>query len=280
MRVLRDLRLFTKLLILVEIKSQPRIKLRDLAQKLEITAQGVSEYLKLMVNENLTSKTNGDYRLTQQGVEFLHKNMSELKTFVDSSIQNLNIINACTAIAGEDLDNGDRVSLEMVDGELVAYKAKGMKPGKASSEGQILYSAKAGEEVAIVDLKGIVEFDYGTITILELPSILIGGSRALDLDKVKFKLKSIKFNKIVVADVIGKNLFNKLRIKPDVEFSPVPAALEAAQKGLNVLLATPTDMLANTIAMIEESNSKLKKKVKYKTIPLAELCVNKSKSEI
>ncbi len=266
MQVLRDLRSFTKLLILVELKSQPRVKLRDLAVKLDITIQGVSEYLKLMVQENLITKINGDYRITQQGVEFLHKNMSELKTFVDTSIKDLNIINACTAVAGEDLDENDNVSLFMEDGELVARKTK-----RSNSQGVILYSAKKGEEVANVDLDGIVEFKYGTIIILELPSILSGGSRALDLDKVKSVLRAIKYDKLVISDVIGKNLFNKLRLKPDIEFSAVPAAMEAALKGLNVVLSTPTEMLANTIAFIEEKNSKMKNKIKYKVIPLSKI---------
>jgi putative transcriptional regulator len=256
-------------LILVEIKSQPRIKLRDLAHKLDITAQGVSEYLKLMVQENLIAKINGDYRLTQQGVEFLHKHMSELKSFVDTSIKDLNIINACTATAGEDLNSGDKVNLIMHNGELVAKKMK--KKDKTKSQGVILYAARSGEEVAIVELEGIIEFMYGTIIIIELPSILIGGSRALDLKKVKKVLNSIKYDKLVVSDVIGKNLFNKLRIKPDIEFSAVPAAIEAALKGLNVVLATPTEMLANTISFIEDKNSKMKNKIDYRVIPLTEI---------
>jgi putative transcriptional regulator len=273
MNVLRDLRSITKLLILVELKSQPRIKLRDLAHKLDITVQGVSEYLKLMIHENLISKINGDYRLTQQGVEFLHTNMSELKSFVDTSISELNIINACTAVAGEDLNSGDKVSLLMHDGELIATKMK--KNDRSKSHGEILYDARFGEEVAIVELEGIIEFKYGKITILELPSILVGGSRALDLKKVKRVLRSIKYDKIVFSDVIGKNLFNKLRIKPDIEFSAIPAAIEAALKGLNVILTTPTEMLANTISFIEEKNSKMKNKVDYSVIPITELEMRK-----
>jgi putative transcriptional regulator len=219
-----------------------------------------------MLHENLIVKINGDYRLTQQGVEFLHKNMSELKSYVDNSIKGMTIINACTAIAGMDLAEGEAVGLVMEGGELVAKKAK-----TAKSQGVALYAVKSGEEVAIVDLDGIVEFDYGTIILLELPSILLGGSRALDLKKVKNKIKTVEYDKLVVSDAIGKNLFNKLRIKPDIEFSPVPAAIEAAQKGLNVLLSTPTEELANTISIIEENNSKLKNKIKYSIIPLNEL---------
>lgn len=269
MQVLRDLRSFTKLLILVEIKSQPRTKLRDLAHKLDITIQGVSEYLKLMIQDNLILKFDGEYRLTQAGVEFLHKNMSDLKNFVDTNIKELDIINSCTAIAMEDLKKDDHVGLWMEKGELVAKKIK--KGKKPKSQGVILYSAMKGEEVAIVDLDGIVEFNYGTITILELPSILTGGSRTLDIKKVKNVLKSIKYDKIVISDVIGKNLFNKLRIKPDIEFSAVPAAIEAALKGLNVVLAVATEMLANTISFIEEKNSKMKHKVKYSVIPVNRL---------
>jgi putative transcriptional regulator len=250
----------------VEIKSQPRIKLRDLAQKLDITIQGVSEYLKLMLQDNLLMKIDGEYRLTQTGVEFLHKNMSELKNFVDTSIKDLHIINACTAIAGEDLKKDDRVGLVMKNGELVAKKTK-----NAKSKGVILYSANKGEEVAIVELDGIIEFEYGNIIILELPSIFMGGSRAIDLEKVKKVIKNIKFDKLVVSDAIGKSLFNKLRMKPDIEYSAVPASIEAALTGLNVLLVTPTEMLANTISFIEEKNSKMKNKVNYRVIPISEI---------
>jgi putative transcriptional regulator len=251
-------------LILVEIKSQSRLKLRDLAEKLDITVQGVSEYLKLMIQENLLIKFNGDYRLTQNGVEFLHKNMSELKNFVDINIKKMDIINACTAVAGEDLAKDDRVGLVMENGTLFARRIE-----KPKSSGIILYSAKEGEEVAIVDLEGIVEFDYGTITILELPSILDGGTRALDLKKIKKLIEEIEFEKIVIADIIGKNLFSKLRLKPDIEYSPIAAAIEAAQKGLNVLMTIPTEMMANTISIIEDNNSKLKNKINYTVIPLS-----------
>jgi putative transcriptional regulator len=253
-------------LILVEIKSQPRIKLKDLAEKLDITVQGVSEYLKLMIQDNLVIKINGDYRITQIGVEFLHKNMSELKSYIDNSIKDLDIINACTAVAGEDLKKDERVGLVMEKGTLIAKKAK-----RSKSSGMILYSAKAGEEVAIVDLDGIVDFKYGEITILELPSILNGGTRPLNLKKIEKLIKKIKYDKIVVADIIGKNLFRKLKITPDIEFSAVPATIEAAQKGLNVLLTTPSDMLASTILIIEKNNSKSKNKIKYSIIPLSEI---------
>ena len=86
MQVLRDLRAFTKLLILLEIKKQPRLKLRDLAMKLDVTVQGVSEYFKLMTNERLIERIAGEQRVTQNGVEFLHKNMTGLKKFIDENM--------------------------------------------------------------------------------------------------------------------------------------------------------------------------------------------------
>ena len=266
MQVLRDLRSFTKLLILAEIKSQPRSKLKDIAAKLDITVQGASEYLKLMIKENLIVKTNGEHRLTQAGVEFLHKNMSELKSFVDSNIKELNIIDSCTAIAFEDLKKGDVVGLEMLNGMLVAKNNK-----KPKSKGKVLYSVKEGEDVVIVNLTGIVEYDYGKLIILELPTSLAGGSKAVVLKKIKLLVKENMPDKIAITNPVGQVIFNKIGLKPDIEFSSLTSSLEAAQRGLNVMLATSTDAITDTISFIEDFNSKTKNKIEYNVIPKIEI---------
>lgn len=266
MKVLRDLRSITKLLILVEIKSQPRLKLRDIAKKLDITIQGASEYIKIMIHENLIVKINGEHRLTQTGVEFLHKNISELKNFVDSSIKELNIINSCTAIASEDLKKDELVSLEMENGMLIAKRAKSTK-----SKGIVLYNAKSGEDVVIINLTGIVDYDYGEITIVELPKSLEGGSRSVINKKVKNVFSQNKPDRIAISDPVGYVIVKNMGLNPDIEFSPLTASLEAAQRGLNVMLTTSTDSLANTISFFEDFNSKTKNKIKYSVIPLKDI---------
>ncbi len=264
MQILRDLRAFTKILILVELKAQPRSKLRDLASKLDITIQAVSDYLKLMTRENLIVKINGEHRLTQAGVEFLHKNMADLKDFIDSNIKELNLIESCVALAHDDLKKGDEVGLYMEQGLLVA---KPIPNKRSKSRGIVLYDARSGDDVAIMDLSGIVEFDYGVLTILELPSTLEGGSREVDLEKLKKIIKTKNPDKLAITDLVGYVVFKKINKRPDIEFSSSTAALEAVQKGLNVLIATSSENTASTITKVEEFNSKTKNKINYSAIP-------------
>ena len=279
MRVLRDLRIFTKLLILLELKSQPRIKMHEIASRLDVTIQAVSEYIKIMINENLIMKINGQYKLTQEGVEFLHKNISELKEFLDLKINDLDIINVCTAIADERLKKGSDVNLLMEDGILIArskiqksektYKTK--KESDSKSSGVVLFNAKKGDDVAVMNLKGIIEYDYGSLIILTLPPSTDGGSKLVSLNKFKNIITENKPDRIAIYDLVGYSLLTKLKMKPDIEFSSLPASIEAVQKGFNVLLLTSSETLSEIISQIENINSQRKNIIQYSVIPWKEI---------
>ena len=266
MQVLRDLRAFTKLLILLEIKKQPRLKLRDLAMKLDVTVQGVSEYFKLMTNERLIERIAGEQRVTQNGVEFLHKNMTGLKKFIDENMHDLDIINVCTAFAAENLNSGDKVGLVMQNGELSAGKKLASR-----SKGTVLYQVKKGDEVAIFNLEGIIEFDYGKLTIIELPSSMSGGSIMVDNGKVHHFIKNKSNFKIAVFDLVGLNIIKKLNFQPDIQFSVFSGTIEAMQKGLNVILLITSDSLPNIISELEKLNSRTKEKLSYDIISQEEI---------
>jgi putative transcriptional regulator len=218
-----------------------------------------------MTKENLIIKKNGEYKLTNEGVEFLHTNISELKEFVDMKITNLNIIDVCTAIAAEDLLAGEPVNLFMSNGTLVA-KNKLENASGAKSSGEILYDTKKGHDVAVVNLSGIIEYDYGNLTILTLPSTTEGGSKLVSVTKFKDLLTDLQPERIAVYDLIGQVLLKIINRKPDIEFSSLPAAIEAAQKGFNVLLLTSTGTLSEIISQIENNNSQTKNIIHYSVI--------------
>lgn len=266
MRVLRDLRAFTKLLILLELKSQPRIKMHEIAKRLDVTIQAVSEYIKLMIKENLVLKINGEYKLTQEGVEFLHKNISELKEFLDVKIEDLDIINVCAAIADEDLKKGDKVNLFMSEGIIIARKRQNKK-SESKSTGAILYNAKKGDDVAVINLQGIIDYEYGNMMILTLPSTTEGGSRLVSNQKFEKLLSEQKPDKIAIFDLVGYNLLKKVGKKPDIEFHALEASLEAALKGFNVMLLTSTEALSEIVSVIENNNSQTKNIIHYSVIP-------------
>jgi len=279
MKILRDLRAFTKLLILLELKSQPRIKMQEIADRLDVTIQAVSEYIKLMINDNLILKTNGEYRLTQIGVEFLHNNISELKEFLDKKIEDLDIINECTAIAGEDLNKGEKVYLSMEGGLLIARKnaidnnsdSNNKNESESQSNGLVLYDVKSGTDVAIGNLKGILDYEFGNLTILTLPSTKDGGSKLVSIKKFEKLIKDHDPDRVAIYDLIGYSVIKKLGLDPDIEFSSLAASVEAIQRGYNVMLLTSMDTLSDIVSQLEFNNSQTKNKIHYSVLSWKEI---------
>lgn len=218
-----------------------------------------------MLQEQLLMKINGEYKLTQQGVEFLHKNISELKEFLDTKIEGLDIINVCTALAAQNLKKGEAVNLSMQNGILYTTTKKPPK-SKSTSSGVILYDVKKGDDVAVVNLSGILEYEFGNLTILTLPSAQDGGTQRISLTKFKRYLSKTKPDRLAVYDLIGYNLLAKIGKRPEIEFSALPASIEATQKGFNVLLLTSTDTLSDIISQLESVNSQTKNIVQYSVI--------------
>jgi putative transcriptional regulator len=239
--------------------------MNEIAKRLDVTIQAISEYIKIMINEKLVTKVNGDYKLTPEGVEFLHKNLSELKEFLDKKVEELDIINVCAAIAGERLKKGDEVKLVMETGILTARKIKGGKR-KTGSTGVILYNVKIGDDVAVYDLKGIMEYEFGALTVLTLPTTSEGGSQKIDLQKFKRFIQENNPGRVAVYDLIGFNLLKKIGKRPDMEFSSLPASIEAVQKGFDVLLLASTESLSDIISQIENVNAQTKSNIKYTVV--------------
>ena len=240
MKILRDLRLSTKLLILLEITRKPHIKLKTIAEKIGISIQGVSEYLKIMNEEKLIQNIGGEYKVTTNGIQFLHKNFSELKDFVDKSIEKLDLIEVCAAIAKTKIKKGERVGLFMENGILNAYSGR-----KSKSSGFAIMDADIDEDVPVKNLEGIVELNHGKLCIIEIPSIIDGGSRKIDIKEIKNIYMNFKPNKIAVLDVVGISLAKKAKLKYDFEFAPQYSIIEAIQKGLNIMIFGTHDSVQN-----------------------------------
>ncbi|MEW6069106.1 MAG: winged helix-turn-helix transcriptional regulator [Candidatus Thermoplasmatota archaeon] len=259
MKILRDLRLNTKLLILLQIIVNPHIKLKVIAKRLDITVQAVSEYLKRMQEEKLVKNIDGEYRATTKGVELLHKHFLELKDFVDSTIKNLSLVEVCTAIAKTPIKKGTRVGLFMEGGVLVGYANK-----PSSSSGIAITEAKPEEEVAIGHLEGIVELSLGKLYCVELPSVK--NAKAIAVSEIREKGLKFKECKIAALDITGLVTIKKMRLKCDFEFAPVNAAVDAIQKGLNVIAFGTSENVGELISTVDKLNARAIDKIKYKVI--------------
>ncbi len=264
MKLLRDLKETTKLLILLEIVSNRPRALNSIATKLDITVQGTSDYVRKMSEEGLVKKIGGEYRATKKGVEMLENRMFELKEFVDSSIKQLEIIDMCGAIAGNDIRKDEEVGLFMENGVLVAYSGK-----ESPSRGIAMFDVKAGEDLAVRDPSGMVALKPGKITVLQLPSLQEGGTHSIAFREARKTVKSVRFSKVAVIDVVSTALANKLEIEPDFDFAPLPSSFEAAVKGMNVLIIASRDTLPVVVSELEAENSRLEDPIPYEVKTLA-----------
>ena len=73
---------------------------------------------------------------------------------------------------------------------------------------------------------------------------------------------------MALLDVQAKALAAKVAVKSAIEFAVVPATIEAAQRGLRVLLLCPEDRVAEVVAGIEAANARSEDKIPYETLTI------------
>ena len=187
--ILRNKNLATRFQILVEIaNSGPNIQQQDIAKRLNITPQAISDYTRQLADDGLLiSDGRSKYRLTNEGVNWVIKTLRELReydTLIERAITNISV---CAAIAADDMIEGQTVGLEMRDGILLATAevAKGAK-GIATT------AASAGEEVGVSSIEGIVPLKIGKVTILKVPGVQRGGTKTVAFEQMEKKISEAK----------------------------------------------------------------------------------------
>ncbi len=264
MHLLRNLGESTRLLILLETAMRSHVVQRTIAEALGITVQGVSEYLRAMEEEGLIHVAGGQYRPTIDGIRTLHERFRELRDFVDHAAKGLAIIETTAAVAGNRIARGDAVGLFMEGGDLVAHAGR-----ESPSRGRAIRGAEKGEDLPVTSLEGIVALRPGRITVLRMPSTAGGGSRAVNVERARRTLRRTPAAMIGLVDVPAKVLADRLRVRSALQFGAIPAAIEAAERGLDVALIVPEDRVAGVVAAIESANEHLADKIAYATVPIA-----------
>lgn len=236
MKVFKKKGELTKFQILAEIaKDQPHLRQKDIADKLGITVQAVSENLKTLVDEGWVETGTGQsrYKITKRGIEKVKKGAVDLRKYADQVLDTMNTYKSVwPAIALEDLDVGETVWLKMEDGTLFAGKKE------TSAHAEVLQQAKKGEDVALTSLNGLIELEPGFVVIIKLPTINQGGSKACDLEHVREILEKYPdhFDRVGIMGTVSRALADKLGVKPDFEFATPQATIAASKRGLNVLI--------------------------------------------
>ena len=241
--ILRNKNLATRFQILVEIAgSGPNIQQREIAQKLEITPQAISDYIAQLAKEGLiTSDGRSRYKVTNDGVNWVIKVLRELRsynTFIEKAITNISV---CAAVADSNLVKGQKVGLEMKDGLLFATEQAG-----GGARGIACSDASAGESVGVSNIDGIVGLETGKVTILKVPGIQRGSFDIADIDRLKSEVGS---SKLVGAIGIEALVFlRKLGAKHIYAYGVKEAAVEAANSGLHPLIVCVDDETSGLIS--------------------------------
>jgi putative transcriptional regulator len=244
--VLRNKNLTTRFQILVEIANAgPAVQQREIAQNLNITPQAVSDYIAQLSGEGLlASEGRAHYRVTNQGVNWIIKTLRELgeyNAFIQRAITDLSV---CAAIAKDDLKKGQKVGLEMKDGLLLASASR-----KRGASGTTIDRARAGEDVGISGIEGIVPLEVGRVTILRMPGIQRGGSKKINYDILKQHLA--KSNMVAALGLEALAALRKTRSEFQ-HYGAAAAAIEAAKSGLKPLVVCVDSEAADLIARLEK----------------------------
>lgn len=256
MNLLRDKGELTKFQILFEIsKRQPHVKQEEISNALGITVQAVSKHFKKLINEGLieAGAEKANYRLTPRAIEKLQEGAKNLERYSNKIENGLKIEQIWPAIAAHRIKSGEEMGLIMQKGVLYAVATD---HPDANAFGVVLNDAEPGEDLGFEYLRGKVKIERGRVLIVKLPSIKDGGSRAVDIAKVKELHDEFEPDRIGVMGSVGRAVLNKLGLEADIEFGISSAVALAALRGLDVFVLVVGRMVNRMIEEIDKINVK------------------------
>jgi len=253
-RRLRDRTGITRLLILAELERKPGTTLSDVAVALGVTVQAVSAHAKELSRLGWLRSDDGTYRATPRGLQALHEGVRHLNDAVDALAAPLEVIQVASAVAAAPVQAGDLVGLYMEEGDLAARPAK-----DAPSRGRARTAAKAGEEVVVGDLQGMVRLEPGRLTLVSVPGPAEGGIARVDREALRKALSKKPGQRLGAhgtgARVLARALAKDGPWRLDFEFAADRAAFNAAERGLDALLVVTRDRLPEVMDSFERLNA-------------------------
>lgn len=240
----------TKFQILIEVAAnQPNVRQKEIADKIGVTPQAVSEYIKELVAEgHIYSEGRVRYRITKQGVEWVLENANDMKRYARYVMSDvISHVSTWTAIAEEDIKKGTRVYLRMSKGLL--YVSTG---GITNASGTTISDAKQGEDVGVTDLQGLIDLENASITVCKVPRVERGGSKNVDIERLRSLANSKSY--IAIVGVESLVALRKIEREPDVMFGAKESVIEAAYHGLSSLLLAIDEEVPSILSRLETEN--------------------------
>ena len=237
------------------MRSQPHVKQKDVADAVGITVQAVSKHFKKLAREGLLNvgSERADYRLTPKANDKLSEYLKSLNAYTARIKSDLKVERLLPALASQRIKEGETVGVIMKEG--VLYSVAPDHPD-AEAHGIAAQDAIVGEDVGLRDLEGKVKTRQGKVMMVRLPSIREGGSRAVDLVKVRRLNEAFRPDRIGVVGVVGRAVLNKLGLRADLDFGITRATALAAERGLNVFVVVVGRMVNRVIEEIDTTNLK------------------------
>jgi predicted transcriptional regulator len=268
-RRLRDRTGITRLLILAELERRPGTTLSEVAAALGVTVQAVSAHAKGLTATGWLRLEAGEYRATPRGLQALHEGVRHLRDAVAAVASPLDVIQVASAVAASAVQAGDPVGLYMEEGDLAARPAK-----DAPSRGRARNAAKAGEEVVVGDLQGMVRLDPGRLTLVSVPGPAEGGIAIVDRDALRKALAKRPGERMGAhgtgARVLARALAKEGPWALDFEFAADRAAFNAAERGLDAILVVTRDRLAEVMESFERLNAETLRRVPVELVEAPE----------
>ena len=249
-QILKSKNLATKFQIMVEIAAhQPNIQQKDIALKLDITSQAVSEYIRELIKDGwLSSEGRSRYKVTKDGVNWILQMSRQLHSYTWFVSRTVADISTTTAIADSDLSIGQSTSLYMKDGLLFASEVMGGKGAK----GIAVTEAKKGQDVGIGSVEGVIKLESAKVTIGKIPNVSDGGFRNTDLARLKREVKEARLVGTMGTEALVA--LAQIGVKPDYVHGVREAAIEAAYCSLPFLVVCSEDKASFLVQRLEEEN--------------------------
>ncbi len=224
--ILRSKREATRFQILVEIaEHQPAVRQQEIAGKLGVTPQAVSEYIRELVDEGLvTAHGRGRYEVTKNGIEWVLRHAEALESYARHINRDIiQQVAVWTAIARDEIHKGDMVGVFMRDGWLYATKEEQSATGLATMD------AQAGEDLGVARLNGIIKHEEGLIHVCKVPRVERGGSRQVCADLLRDAVRDAEM--VAAVGLESYVALRKADMEPDMFFGSREGVIEAAFHG-------------------------------------------------
>ncbi|MCU0632963.1 MAG: winged helix-turn-helix transcriptional regulator [Methanolinea sp.] len=244
--LLRSKREVTRLQILVEIaEHQPAVRQQEIAGKLGVTPQAVSEYIRELVDEEMVAAHGrGHYSVTRSGIEWIISHAEALETYARHIRRDIiQQVSTWTAIAAEDLSEGEQVGVYMEHGWLYASREP------RSAMGSVVTDARAGEDVGVTRLSGLIDHTEGVLHVCKVPRIQRGGSRKVRRDRLLEVIKGVGV--VAAVGLEGYIALQQAGKTPDMFFGAREGVIEAAFHGIDCAILIVDEEFTDFLKRLE-----------------------------